>query len=917
MCLQPFRPQRFFPSKKIRKVWMSEKTLEKTYEPGSVEGRWAEHWIREKLATPDERSEKPPFSMVIPPPNITGALHLGHALNSTLQDILARSRRMRGFNVLWLPGIDHAGIATQNVVEKQLAVEGLDRHKVGREAFMERVWKWKNESGGTIINQLKRLGASCDWTRLRFTMDEGLSKAVREVFTSLYKEGLIYRGDYIINWCPRCHTALSDLEVEFNETEGSLWYMRYPLVEPAGNIEYLTVATTRPETMLGDTAVAVNPEDERYKAVIGKKLRLPFVEREIPVIGDDSVSIEFGTGAVKITPAHDFNDFEVGRRHNLPSIKVMDESARMNENAGPFKGMDRYEARKKVISGLEEKGLLEKTEKHKLMLGACYRCATIVEPTLSKQWFVKVAPLAGPAIEAVEDGRIKFVPKNWENLYFDWMRNIRDWCISRQIWWGHRIPAWHCKDCGGVTVSAAVPEKCEKCGGGNIEQDPDVLDTWFSSALWPFSTLGWPDKTNDLKAFYPTSVLSTSFDIIFFWVARMAMMGLKFMGDVPFKDVYIHALIRDAKGQKMSKSKGNVIDPLVMMEQYGTDAFRFTLAVLAAQGRDIKLAEDRIAGYRNFCNKIWNVARFTLMNLDGPFFEAMASGKAGVDESRFNMADKWIWERRNACIREVTEAIDTYRFDEAARVLYRFVWHELCDWYVELVKLDLRGESGAERKLEAQATLAAVMMDTMKLLHPFMPFITEEIAEKLPGYKGSLMSGDFPKEGRAFPDEAARMEDVMDVIRAVRNIRTDMNVPPSAMADCFCFADDPGLRETISEGAEYIKLLARIKGLVIAEKGERPGDSVSAVAGAGQKKAEVFVPLGGLVDFEVEEKRITKELSKTEAEASGLAKKLGNEEFTKKAPPEVVEKDRARLEALEEKTGKLKAGLERIRSIRA
>ncbi len=896
---------------------MSEKTLEKTYEPGSVEGRWAEYWIKERLATPGERSENPPFSMVIPPPNITGALHLGHALNSTLQDILARSRRMRGFNVLWLPGIDHAGIATQNVVEKQLAAEGLDRHAIGREAFIERVWKWKNESGGTIINQLKRLGASCDWTRLRFTMDEGLSKAVREVFASLYREGLIYRGDYIINWCPRCHTALSDLEVEFNETEGSLWYMRYPLAEPAGGVEYLTVATTRPETMLGDTAVAVNPADERYGALIGKKVRLPFVEREIPVIGDESVSIEFGTGAVKITPAHDFNDFEIGSRHGLPSMKVMDETARMNENAGPFKGLDRLDARKRVISGLEEKGLLEKTEKHKLMLGGCYRCSTVVEPTLSKQWFVKVGPLAGPAIEAVEDGRIKFVPRNWENLYFDWMRNIRDWCISRQIWWGHRIPAWHCKDCGGVTVSTIDPDECEKCGGKNIEQDPDVLDTWFSSALWPFSTLGWPDKTNDLEAFYPTSVLSTSFDIIFFWVARMAMMGLKFMGDVPFREVYIHALIRDAKGQKMSKSKGNVIDPLVMMEQYGTDAFRFTLAVLAAQGRDIKLAEDRIGGYRNFCNKIWNVARFTLMNLDETFFAAKESGGGGVDESGFNMADKWIWERRNACIREVTGAIDTYRFDEAARVLYRFVWHELCDWYVELIKLDLRGESGPERKLEAQATLASLMTDTMKLLHPFMPFITEEIAEKLPGYGGSLMAGDFPKEGKAFPEEAARMEDVMDVIRAVRNIRTDMNVAPSAFADCFCFADDRMLRDTLADGAEYIKLLARVKDLVVAGSGERPKDSISAVAGTGQKKAEVFVPLGGLVDFEVEEKRITKELSKAEAEASGLTKKLGNMDFTKKAPPEVVDKDRARLEAVEEKVGKLKAGLERIRSIRA
>ncbi|MDP2689571.1 MAG: valine--tRNA ligase, partial [Deltaproteobacteria bacterium] len=506
---------------------------------------------------------------------------------------------MKGFNVLWLPGIDHAGIATQNVVERQLAAEGIDRHALGRDAFIERVWKWKERYGDTIINQLKRLGASCDWTRLRFTMDEGLSRAVREVFTTLYSEGLIYRGDYIINWCPRCHTALSDLEVEFSETEGKLWYMDYPLVEPAGDLKALTVATTRPETMLGDTAVAVNPADERYKGVIGKKIRLPLTGREIPVIGDDSVSMEFGTGAVKITPAHDFNDFDISKRHDLPSLKVMDINARMNENAGRFAGLDRFEARKKVLEGLEELGLLNKIEDYKLMLGGCYRCSTVVEPTLSKQWFVKVGPLAGPAIKAVEDGSTRFVPKGWENLYFDWMRNIRDWCISRQIWWGHRIPAWHC-GCGHLTVSTADPTECGRCGSREITQDPDVLDTWFSSALWPFSTLGWPDKTEDLERFYPTAVLSTSFDIIFFWVARMMMMGLKFMGRVPFRDVYIHALIRDAQGQKMSKSKGNVIDPLVMMGEYGTDAFRFTLAVLAAQGRDIKLAEDRIAGYRNF-----------------------------------------------------------------------------------------------------------------------------------------------------------------------------------------------------------------------------------------------------------------------------------------------------------------------------
>lgn len=889
---------------------MSEKTLEKTYDPAAVEQRWARSWIDGNLAAPDLSSDRPAFSMVIPPPNITGALHLGHALNSTLQDILARYKRMKGFDVLWLPGIDHAGIATQNVVEKQLAAEGKSRHEIGREAFIEKVWKWKAESGGTIINQLKRLGASCDWNRLRFTMDEGLSKAVREVFTRLYGEGLIYRGDYIINWCPRCHTALSDLEVEFDEADGSLWHMVYPLAEPVGDVKSLTVATTRPETMLGDTAVAVNPEDERYKGIIGKNIRLPFTGREIPVVADESVSMEFGTGAVKITPAHDFNDFEVARRHGLPSLKVMDIDARMNENAGEFQGLDRYEARKRIVASLEEQGLLEKVDKHKLMLGECYRCSTVVEPTLSKQWFVKVAPLAAPALKAVEDGSTRFVPKNWENLYFDWMRNIRDWCISRQIWWGHRIPAWHCSDCGEVTVSNIDPDRCQKCSGANIEQDPDVLDTWFSSALWPFSTLGWPEKTEELRRFYPTSVLSTSFDIIFFWVARMMMMGLKFMDEVPFRDVYIHALIRDAKGQKMSKSKGNVIDPLVMMDKYGTDAFRFTLAVLAAQGRDIRLAEERIAGYRNFCNKIWNLARFTLMNLEGY--------EEGLDETAFNTADKWIWERRSACIREVSAAIETYRFDEAGRVLYGFVWHELCDWYVELIKLDLRGERGPERKLCAQQVLVTVMRDVMRLLHPIMPFITEEIAEKLPGYEKSVMLSEFPEEGTPFPAEAARMEDVMDVIRAVRNIRTDMNVAPSAVIGCVCLARDPETRKTLTDLAEYIRQMARVGDLVISEGAEKPRDAVSALAGGGDEKTiEVFVPLGGLVDFDVEEKRLTKELEKTVAEHAGVAKKLSNPEFTEKAPSEVVEKDRARLEALSEKMTKLSAGLERIRSIRA
>ncbi len=889
---------------------MSEKTLSKTYEPKDVEERWSKHWMDSGTGTPELDSKRPPFSMVIPPPNITGALHLGHALNSTLQDILARYKRMKGFNVLWLPGIDHAGIATQNVVERQLAEEGLTRHKIGRNEFVKRVWRWKEESGGTIINQLKRLGASCDWTRLRFTMDEGLSRAVREVFTRLYKEGLIYRGDYIINWCPRCHTAISDLEVNFEETEGSLWHIEYPLTQPAAGLKGLTVATTRPETMLGDTAVAVNPEDARYKNLIGKKLSLPLTGREIPVIGDSSVTIEFGTGAVKITPAHDFNDFEVSKRHNLPALNVMDENGRMNENAGRFAGLDRFEARKRIVDELKGLELLTNIEKHKLMLGSCYRCSTVVEPRLSKQWFVKVGPLAGPAIKAVEDGEIRFIPKGWENTYFDWMRNIRDWCISRQIWWGHRIPAWHCRDCRHITVSTVDPDGCERCGSDDIEQDKDVLDTWFSSALWPFSTLGWPNDTRELKTFYPTSVLSTSFDIIFFWVARMIMMGLKFMDKPPFRDVYIHALIRDAQGQKMSKSKGNVIDPLIMMERYGTDALRFTLAVLAAQGRDIKLAEDRIEGYRNFCNKIWNLARFTLMNI-GP------ESAGSFDESMLNMADKWILSRRSACITEVTEAIDGYKFDEAARALYRFVWHELCDWYVELIKLDLRGERGPERKETSAKVLVDVFKDALRMLHPFMPFITEELYNYLPGAK-EISKEEYPKEGKPYPKEAVEMEEVMDVIRAIRNIRTEMNIAQDAKTDCVCFAEDPALRQTLTKNEEYIKQLAKVKGLEVKGSGDRPKDAVSALAGGveGRPGIEVFVPLAGLIDFEAETRKINKELEKTLAEYSSVEKKLSNEAFVAKAPKEVVEKDRARMAALLEKKAKLETGLDRIRSLR-
>ncbi|MEK6790569.1 MAG: valine--tRNA ligase [Deltaproteobacteria bacterium] len=892
---------------------MTQKVLEKAYEPKDVEEKWLVVWLAQSANQPEAASSKPSFSMVIPPPNITGALHLGHALNSTLQDVLARYKRMKGFNVLWLPGIDHAGIATQNVVERQLAEKGKSRGDLGREAFIEAVWKWKEESGHTIINQLKRLGASCDWSRQRFTMDEGLSKAVREVFTRLYAEGLIYRGDYIINWCPRCATALSDLEVNFNETDGFLWHIEYPLtVRPRkGGRKGLVVATTRPETMLGDTAVAVNPNDERYAALIGKSVVLPIVNREIPIIADSSVDMEFGTGVVKITPAHDFNDFETGKRHNLPVMRVMESSAKMNENAGRFAGLDRSEARERIVAALEDAGLLRATEKYKVMLGSCYRCSTVVEPTLSMQWFVKTGPLAAPAIKAVEDGRIRFVPKGWENTYFDWMRNIRDWCVSRQIWWGHRIPAWHCV-CGHITVAALDPSACEKCGSKEITQDSDVLDTWFSSALWPFSTLGWPDQTEDLKRFYPTSVLSTSFDIIFFWVARMIMMGMKFMDAPPFRDVYIHALIRDAEGQKMSKSKGNVIDPLVMMERYGTDAFRFSLAAYAGQGRDIKLSEENISGYRNFCNKLWNLTRFTLMN-------AATEGKDAaivIDSSSLTMADKWILTRRNQCVSEVSEAIESYRFDEAARSLYRFVWAEVCDWYVELIKQDLKGDAGEERKKAASAVLASALKDVFKLLHPFMPFITEELYGFFGDAKSGLMMEPFPVETESYADEATAMEGVMDVIRAVRNIRTDMNVALGAKVEAVCRTSDEQSKAmaALTAGAEYIKQLAKVSKLTLSgsttdapEKGA--ASAMATVLGA---TVEVFVPLAGHIDVAAELFRLAKEMEKLTKELDGVEKRLASSDFVEKAPPEVVEKERARLASLMDKLAKLRHGLGRI-----
>ena len=731
---------------------MGSDLLDKGYEPHDVERRWYEFWETNGLFAAEDQGPRRGYAIVIPPPNVTGVLHMGHALNNTLQDILCRYRRLKGDNVLWMPGTDHAGIATQNVVERKLAQEGTDRHALGREQFIAQVWQWREKYGSAIINQLKRLGASCDWKRERFTMDEGLSRAVRKVFVELYHQGLIYRGNYIINWCHRCHTALADLEVEHAEIDGNLYHIRYPFADGSGGI---TIATTRPETMLGDTAVAVHPDDERYQGISATAVILPLVNREIPIIRDAYVDMSFGTGGLKVTPAHDPNDFEIGRRHNLPSLKAIGDDGRMTEEAGRFAGLDRFECRKAVVQELQETGQLEKIEPYRHSVGHCYRCKTIIEPNLSRQWFVRAKPLAEKAIAAVKQGQTRIIPETWANTYFDWLENIRDWCISRQIWWGHQIPAWTCEECGEVVVAMQAPPDCPKCGSTHLVQEEDVLDTWFSSALWPFSTMGWPDQTPLLKTFYPTAVLVTGFDILFFWVARMMMMGLHFMGEVPFRDVYVHALVRDEEGQKMSKSKGNVIDPLDIIERYGTDAFRFTLAAFAAQGRDVKMSEKRVEGYRHFINKLWNAARFALMHLDRRYDQIQ------LDE--LCLADRWILSRLNRVSLEMAQALDTYRFNDAAAALYGFVWHEFCDWYLEAIKPALHGKLAPDARERSLAVLWRVLHDTLILLHPFIPFVTEEIWHKLPGTDGSIMRAAFPGETAAAapipPDPEAESAD--------------------------------------------------------------------------------------------------------------------------------------------------------------
>ncbi len=875
---------------------MEKGIMAKGYEPNQVEEKWYKFWEENGLFKAEAPSKKEPFCIVIPPPNVTGTLHMGHALNNTLQDILCRYKRMKGFNVLWQVGTDHAGIATQNVVEKDLAKKGTTRHEVGREKFIELVWEWREKYGGLIINQLKRLGCSCDWSRERFTMDEGLSRAVLEVFVRLYEEGLIYRGDYIINWCPRCHTALADLEVEHEDKDSYLYHIKYPFEDGSGAV---VVATTRPETLLGDTAVAVNPDDPRYKGLEGKKVLLPVLNKPIPIIFDKYVDMEFGTGALKITPAHDPNDFEIGEEHGLEKVKVIDEDGRMNSLAGPYEGMDRFQCREKILEDLEQNGLLEKIEPYRHAVGHCYRCKTMIEPLLSKQWFVKIKPLADVAVEAVKKGETKIFPGNWESVYYEWMENIKDWCISRQIWWGHRIPAWYCKQCGHVTVAKKAPEKCESCNSTDLERETDVLDTWFSSALWPFSTLGWPDETPELKTFYPTSVLITGFDILFFWVARMMMMGLHFMGEVPFRDVYIHALVRDAEGKKMSKSKGNVIDPLVVMDKFGTDAFRFTLAALAAQGRDIKLSEDRISGYRHFVNKIWNASRLVLMNLE-------ENDYVQRDNRIYRVADKWILSRLSEVSAEVQTALEDYRFNDAANACYHFVWHEFCDWYLEMAKEGFYGDD-IELKRSVRSTAKDVLMAALKLLHPFMPFVTEEIWQKIPGVDGSIMVAPFPEPSEYEQNKEAseEMELIMGVISGIRNIRGEMKIPPSKFVSVII--DVPSDKEAIllRENQSHIKFLAKVDNLGIEVGADKPKASATAVFG----QIQAHVQLKGLLDFEEEIRRLKKEIKKVEKDIQAGKKKLANEGFLKKAPQEVVDEVKQKVSLMDAKLERLEKNL--------
>ena len=874
------------------------KELAKNYNPRDFEERIYCEWCEKKYFAPDPDPKKPPFSIVIPPPNVTGQLHMGHALDETLQDILVRTKRMQGYSALWVPGTDHAGIATQIKVEENLRVnEGLTRYDLGREKFLERVWDWKNQYGSRIINQLKKLGSSCDWSRERFTMDEGCSRAVREVFVNLYNKGLIYRGYRIINWCPNCRTALSDAEVEYSEKEGSFWHIRYPV---KGSDEFVTVATTRPETMLGDTAVAVHPEDERYAHLVGKTLILPLVNREIPVIADEYVEKDFGTGCVKITPAHDPNDFEVGKRHDLEIIKVMNDDATINaEYGGKYAGLDRYEARKLMVADLEAEGFLVKIEPCSHNVGTCYRCKTTVEPTTSDQWFVKMGPLAEPALDVVVKGDINFRPERFTKTYTNWMENCHDWCISRQLWWGHRIPAFYCDACGEMTVSKTDIDVCPKCGAP-VRQEEDVLDTWFSSALWPFSTMGWPDKTADLARYYPTSVLVTGYDIIFFWVARMIFSGMEHMGEKPFSTVFIHGLVRDAQGRKMSKSLGNGIDPLKVIDEFGADALRFALATGNAPGNDMRFSDEKIESARNFANKLWNASRFLLMNLteeDDTLLTLPEAGELAIE-------DKWILSRFNALAKSVNDNIDNYELGVALAEIYTFTWDIFCDWYIEMAKS--RIFEGGDAAITAKRVLVYVLTGILKLLHPYMPFITEEIYQALPHTSESIMISDFPtyNEALTFTAEETDVERIVDCITQIRARRAEMNVPPSKKAKLYVVTK---YEDTFRSASKILEKLASASEVIITDKYESD-DAVTVATAAGS----LYIPLAEVIDFEKEKARLTAEMKKNDGEIERLEKKLSNEGFIAKAPKAVVDIERQKLEKYLETRAQLTAALAKL-----
>lgn len=877
--------------------------IPKTYNPKEVEDHWYHEWLKNGYFNAEVNPEKKPFTIVIPPPNVTAALHMGHAYNNTIQDIFIRYKRKRGFETLWLPGTDHAGIATQNVVEKELRRKNKTRFDLGREAFIEKVWEWRKKYGNRIIFQLKKMGCSCDWRRERFTMDEVLSRAVREVFIRLYHKGLIYKGKYIINWCPRCGTAISDEEVEYKDLTGRLWYIKYPL---KNGKNYLIVATTRPETMLGDTAVAVHPEDERYAKLIGELVILPLMNREIPIIADRQVDPEFGTGAVKVTPAHDPNDFDIGKRHHLEEINILNDDGSLNENTGKYNGLDRFEGRKKVVEDLESLGLLLKIEEHHHSVGHCHRCHTVIEPLLSEQWFVKMKDLAKPAIQVVNDGKLKIHPsERWLKTYINWLENIRDWCISRQLWWGHRIPVYYCQQCGEMVADHKKPGKCSRCGGEKWQQDDNVLDTWFSSWLWPFSTMGWPEKTPELDYFYPTDILATGPDIIFFWVARMVIAGMEFMREIPFKDVYLNGIIRDNIGRKMSKSLGNGIDPVEIIDKYSADAMRYTLLMLSSEGQDINLSESHFEMGRNFSNKIWNAYRFLAMNLDTPKDDILDY------QEYYQLADRWILSRLQFAIDGVGSNLDNFRLNDSLTSVYHFFWHEFCDWYLELIKPRLSNDADPLQRETARAIAVRVMKTSMNLLHPYIPFISEEIWQRLKNNdESSIVVSQWPEVNKMLIDHNSEdeMEYIQNVITAIRNIRSEMNIPPGSKADLIFKSENKKRTNLLSQHSSYIFQLAKIKSIKHVPFDEKLMGSAMAVV----ENTELFIPLAGLIDLNVEKSRLRKEVKRLEGQVNGLQNKLSNEQFLKKAPENIVAQEKEKLQNFSDKLAKLNKNLDQL-----